>query len=269
MSEMNEPAPFSLSPDPRLVYVTSALKTTLHKVRYVVNRRQGLTAILGDYGTGKSSTMRLVYDELSGQDDTRVVLLHTPKFKSDYAFLRGICREFGLPPRRSLFDQQVELEGFVLAQFEEARNVVLMVDEGQMLDTTQLEVVRVLLNFETNDTKLIQVVLAGQLELRDKLLEKKLGALRSRLFAPSLLSALTLQETAELIDFRCQRVQVRNRFTDAGVERIYELTSGVPREVVKVAAIAWDLAQILAEPQIGAELVDGGASEARLVGAES
>jgi general secretion pathway protein A len=261
---MESDTPFSLSPDPRLLYITPTLRTALHKVRYVVDRRQGITAILGDYGLGKTTVMRRIFEEYATREDTAVILLHTPKFKSDYAFLRGICLEYGLAPRRSLLDQQRELETFVAEQFVGGRNVLLMIDEGQTLDTKQLEVLRVLLNFETNDRKLLQVILAGQLELRDRLLEDKLGALRSRIFAPTLLSPLSLLETSEMIAFRCQEFQAPNRFTDDAVEAVYEQTGGVPREILKVCAIAWELAELAGDKTVPREAIEAATSEATL-----
>jgi general secretion pathway protein A len=264
MTGMESDTPFSLSPDPRLLYITPTLRTALHKVRYVVDRRQGITAILGDYGLGKTTVMRRIFEEYATREDTAVILLHTPKFKSDYAFLRGICLEYGLAPRRSLLDQQRELETFVAEQFAAGRNVLLMIDEGQTLDTRQLEVLRVLLNFETNERKLLQVILAGQLELRDRLLEDKLGALRSRIFAPTLLSPLSLLETSEMIAFRCQEYQAPNRFTDDAVEAVYELTGGVPREILKVCAIAWELAELAGDKTVPREAIEAATSEATL-----
>jgi general secretion pathway protein A len=264
MLAMNPETPFSLSPDPRLLYVTPTLRTALHKVRYVVDRRQGITAILGDFGLGKSTVMRRIFEEYATRDDTAVILLHTPKFKSDYAFLRGVCLEYGLPPRRSLLDQQRELETFVVEQFSAGRNVLLMIDEGQSLDVKQLEVLRVLLNFETNERKLLQVVLAGQLELRDRLLEERLGALRSRIFAPTLLSPLSLLETAEMISFRCQEAQAPNRFTSDAIDAIYEQCGGVPREILKVCAMAWELAELAGDATIPREAIEAASGEATL-----
>jgi general secretion pathway protein A len=269
MTRIMDDNPFSLSPEPRLLYLTPGLRTALHKVRYVVDRRQGLTAILGDYGLGKTSLMRLVFDSYAVREDTAVVLIPSPNFKSDYAFLKGICREFGIGPRRSALDQQHALEEFVALQFAEDRNVLLMIDEGQRLDLKQLEVLRTLLNFETNERKLIQVLLAGQLELRDRLLEDKMGALRSRVFAPTLLSALSLLETIEMIAHRCQEAQIRNPFSQAAAEAVYELTAGVPRETLKTCAIAYELARLAGDETIPPEAVRAAYNESTLTKPEA
>jgi len=266
---MDDFTPFSLSPEPRLLYLTAGLRTALHKVRYVVDRRQGLTAILGDYGLGKSSLMRLIFDTYAVRDDTAVVLIPSPNFKSEYAFLKGICREFGIGPRRSALDQQHALEEFVAEAFGDGRNVLLMIDEGQRLDIKQLEVLRTLLNFETNERKLIQVILAGHLELRDRLLEDKMGALRSRVFAPTLLSALSLLETVEMIAHRCQEAQMRNPFTQDAIEAVYSLTAGIPREVLKTCAIAHELTRLAGDELVSPDAVRAAYSEATLAKAEA
>jgi general secretion pathway protein A len=260
---MNE-APFSLSPDPRYLYLTPALRTALHKLRYVVDRRQGLSAVLGDYGLGKSSLMRKVYEEYLARQDSVVAFIHTPTYKSDYAFLKGICAEFGLPNRRSLPDQQGELQAFCIEQFAEGRNVLLLIDDGQKLDGRMLEVVRTLTNFETSDRKLIQTILAGQLELHDRLLEEKQGALRSRIAFPTHLSALTLLETSEMLAFRCQEAQIPNPFPPDTVERIYRSSNGVPREALKTAAMAYELMQLAGDAVIPPEAIDLAAKESRL-----
>jgi type II secretory pathway predicted ATPase ExeA len=107
-------------------------------------------------------------------------------------------------------DQENELRAFLIQQFAEDRVCVVFVDEAQRLPGRQLELVRTLLNFETDDTKLIQIVLSGQLELRVKLMDASKKALRSRIFAPSLLAALTLQETRDMVAFRCTQARLTN-----------------------------------------------------------
>jgi general secretion pathway protein A len=127
-----------------------------------------------------------------------------------------------------------------------------------------LELVRVLLNFETEDTKLIQIVLSGQLELRTKLMDESKKAIRSRIFAPSMLAPLSLVETREMIAFRCEQAQVSNPFSEASIDAIYANTGGVPREVLKVCAIAWDMAQMAEMSKVPPDLIEAAVSEAVL-----
>ena len=256
--------PFSISPNPSLLYLTPSLKSTIHKVRYVIENRQGLTAILGDIGLGKSSCMRYLLGQYVGREDVVTALIPSPNFPSDFAFLKSLCGDFGLRPRRSMVDQEQELRGFLVNLYSEDKTAVVFIDEAQRLTGKMLELVRVLLNFETEETKLIQIVLSGQLELRTKLMDPTKKAIRSRIFAPSLLAPLSLAETREMVAFRCEQAQVSNPFTDAALDAIYATTGGVPREVLKVCAIAWDMAQMADMTKVPPDLIEAAVSEAVL-----
>src|SRR5919112_830373 len=235
--------PFSISPNPFLLYLTPALQVTLEKVRFVVDSRQGLTAILGDVGLGKSTVIRYLFNEYDAREDVAATLIPSPNFPSEFAFLKKICADFELPARRSMADQENTLRTFLLEKYSEDKVCVVFIDEAQRLPGRQLELVRTLLNFETDETKLIQVVLSGQLELRAKLMDPSKKAIRSRIFAPSHLAPLSLTETGEMVNFRCELAGIPNPFNNGAVETLYTLTGGVPREVLKVAAIAWRFSQ--------------------------
>jgi general secretion pathway protein A len=258
------PSPFKPVLDPKYLYLTPTLKTAWHKIQYVVERRAGLTAILGDIGLGKSSMLRYVLREYAGREDCRVAIIPTPSFKSDYAFLRGIAKEFGLPPRRSMIDQQEKLFDFVLEEESAGRNVILLIDEGQRLDAKMLELLRVLANFETEEAKCIQIVLAGQLELRDRLLDKKNRALKSRIFAPTLMSALSPEETRDMIAFRCDLAETPNPFTPEAVDVLFEISEGVPREIVLTCDLAWEMARLSDETTIDVATMRDASEEAVL-----
>lgn len=256
--------PFSINPDPSLLYLTPGLKSALHKTKFVIDKRQGLTAILGDVGLGKSTVLRYLFNEYTRRENAVVALIHTPNFKSEFAFMKAICGDFGLSIRRSMQQQENELNEFLIEQYKNNQLVALFIDETQKLPGNQLELIRTLLNFETGKVKLIQVVMAAQLELREKLKDKSKKAIRSRIFAPSLLAPLTLLETSEMIAFRCEQAQILNPFPPATVEAIYTATGGVPREILKVCSIAWDLAQSMGETHVPPEAVDASFNEAIL-----
>lgn len=263
-TEIKAPPPFSINPDPSLLYLTPGLKSALHKTKFVIENRQGLTAILGDVGLGKSTVLRYLFNQYRQREDSIVALIHTPNFKSEFAFLKAISGDFGLPIRRSMQQQENELNGFLVEQYREDRLVTLFIDETQKLPGNQLELIRTLLNFETGKVKLIQIVMAAQLELRDKLRDPSKKAIRSRIFAPSLLAPLSLLETSEMLAFRCEQAQMPNPFPQETVKAIYTVAGGVPREVLKVASIAWDLAQQMGETRVPPEAIDPSFSEAVL-----
>jgi general secretion pathway protein A len=261
---MTTNTPFSISPNPVSLYLTPGIKSVLHKVRYTVDKRQGLTCILGDVGMGKSSVLRLLYSDYAAREDTIASLIPSPSYSSDFAFLKGICGDFGLPPKRSLYDQEQEMRAYLVERFKEKKNCVVFIDEAQKLNSKMLELVRAMLNFETNQHKLIQLVLAGQLELKERLLQEKSKALRSRIFAPSVLDPLSLGETRAMIAFRCDLGEIQNPFPDAVVEQIYTLTGGIPREILKVCAVAYELAQLKGQRQVSADTLEEAAGEAVL-----
>jgi type II secretory pathway predicted ATPase ExeA len=138
------------------------------------------------------------------------------------------------------------------------------VDEAQRLKGPHLELIRTLLNFETNKYKLIQVVLAAQLELRAKLMDQSKKALRSRIFLPSLLDPLSLPEMREMISFRCEKAGIENPFTNETTEIVYNRTGGVPREVLKVCGFAYILSLQAGERKVPAEAVELAATEASM-----
>jgi general secretion pathway protein A len=234
--------PFSISPNPLLLYLTPALNITMEKVRFVLDSRQGLTAILGDVGLGKSTVVRYLFNEYDSRTDVAATMIASPNFPSPFAFLKKICADFDVPAKRSLSAQEESLKGFLIELYRDDKLCVIFVDEAQRLPGPQLELVRTLLNFETDDTKLIQVVLSGQLELRQKLMDPTKKAIRSRIFAPSHLAALSLSETEDMLNFRCARAEVPIPFTRESYEAIYTLSGGVPRDILKVAAVAYRFA---------------------------
>lgn len=261
--------PFSISPNPNNLYFTPALEAVLFRVRFTVEQRQGLTVILGDVGLGKSSLVRYLHVEFDASDDTISILIPTPDFKSDYAMMSAICDACGLPPRRSIQAHQRELEGWLGEQYVNDWNVVLFIDEAQKLKPSMLESVRALLNYETNEEKLMQIVLAGQLELRDKLLAPNMKPLYSRMMAPSLLSPLTLDELAAMIAHRCERYKVANPFPPETVEMLFKLTGGIPREALRLCAIAYEFSKLARSKEVSTDLLSDAHAELQLRDADA
>jgi type II secretory pathway predicted ATPase ExeA len=122
---MRKQTPFSISPNPLALYLTDALEAALFKIRYTVDYRQGLTAILGDVGIGKSSLVRYAHAELDAREDVTTIVIPTPNFKTEYAFIQAIAGAVGLPSRRSVQQHQRELEAYLGEQFLADRAVVL------------------------------------------------------------------------------------------------------------------------------------------------
>jgi type II secretory pathway predicted ATPase ExeA len=235
--------PLLASPLPEFFYVTDSLNATLQKIEYVVENRQGLTVVYGDVGTGKSSLMQTLFDQYQARDEMTPIFIPTPKYSTDVALLRAICAEMGLPRRRSMLDQEHELRAYLVAEFEAGRNVVLLIDEAQIIPGRVLELIRLLLNLDTRRGKLMQIVLAGQIELRDRLRDPSKKALRSRIFITSTLDPLTLEETKGMIEFRFKIAGRPNPFPDDVIEDVWTKAKGIPREIVKRCAMAAKLSR--------------------------
>ena len=229
---------FSISPNPRYFYITPSVGAALEKTRYVIRSRQGLTTIIGDVGLGKTSLLRLLYNEYSDTPSYTAALMVNPNQTSETAFLKAICHEFEVPTRRSQRETEYELRSFLIEEAKAGRTVVLFVDEAQQLRGPMFEQIRQILNFETDDMKLINIVLAGQVELRQKLADRSKRALVSRIAVSSTLDAMTLDETAAMIAFRCQIAGVANSFSTDACEAVYRWSKGVPREAIKLCAMS-------------------------------
>lgn len=229
---LQEP-PFSLSPDPRYFYLSSQHRTTLSKTNYTVAQQQGLAVIFGDIGTGKTTIARRLYQQYSDRPDYRVAYIPTPHYRSAFQFLKAVCAEYGLPPKASRPAQMGTFQSFLVQSLEQARNVVLIVDEAQLLAGSQFELIRQLLNFELNDRKLLQIVILGQNQLRYKLDQKP--ELESRAAALSTLDPLDFPDTRGMVEFRLMVAGRREPlFTDRGMGAVFEYSRGVPRRVCRL-----------------------------------
>jgi general secretion pathway protein A len=222
--------PFSLSPDPRFFFLSTQHKTALAKITYTAEQRQGLSVVYGDVGVGKTTIARRIYQMYNDNSAFVAAYLPMPIFPSEFQFLKAICSEFGLPPKRSKYAQIELFNAYLIDVWRQGKNGVLIIDEAQALVGRQFELIRQLLNFESNTQKLIQIILIGQNELRNKLRLKK--PLRSRIATRSTIEPLDLNDTRNMINFR---VMVAGRttplFTDEAIQAIYDNSRGMPRDI--------------------------------------
>jgi len=244
--------PFSVSPSPRFFFLSNHHMGILAKIYYVVNHRQGLAVIYGDPGVGKTTVSRVILDNLA--EKNHCIYITNPFWTSEMHMVKSICSEFGIAPRISLFAQMAELQACLIKMYQEGKSPVLLIDEAQFMRGRQFEVLRHFSNFETDDVKLLQIILCGQLELRNKLRMKK--ALMSRIIVTATLEALPLDETIEMILFRLQVARGNGDiFTVEALERVYELSMGIPRDAIKLCGLALELAHLNRQKQITADLI--------------
>src|SRR6266581_1887550 len=149
--------PFSTVPSPRYFFLTSTHATALEKTAYVVGAQKGLAAVFGNTGTGKSSLARLLHQKFLDEEFVSV-LLTNPSYPTPNSLLRTIAQEFGTPRTDKSFKGMLDVfKAFLLEQaMEQGKTVVLIIDEAQTMGFPQLELLRQLMNVETNQTKLLQ-----------------------------------------------------------------------------------------------------------------
>ena len=157
--------PFSISPDPRFIYLTAQHQEALAKVQYAISQRMGVSAIYGDIGAGKTSLARRLWVLYADNPNYNFAMIVHPNFPSTFQFVKEIRREFGLDkPPRSLSDALDEFQDFLLTEHSKGKTNILVIDEAQNLKPSNYETLRQLLNFETNTQKLLQIALFGQNE---------------------------------------------------------------------------------------------------------
>src|SRR5207248_533152 len=197
--------PFSTVPNPRYVFLTEVHSTALEKTSYVVGAKKGLAAVFGDTGTGKSSLARLLHQKFVDFGFVSV-LLTNPNYPTPNSLLRTIAQEFGTPRTDKSFKGMLDIfKAFLLEHaMEEQKTIVLIIDEAQTMGFPQLELLRQLINVETNEAKLLQVVLFAQDELRAKLANARARNLKSRIVLGSTLERLTPDEIRDMVNFRWQ-----------------------------------------------------------------
>jgi len=228
--------PFSTSPDPEFFYLSRTHETALTNILIELRLKRGLSVILGDIGTGKTSLSRKLIQELKEREDFIFHMILEPSFENEGLFLNYLLQNFEIPqsnPEASLIDLRASLEEFLFQKgVTENKTVCLIIDEAQKLNEVSLEVMRVLLNYETNEYKLLQIVLLGQLELHAKIVN--MLNFFDRISFKYTLNPLNFDETKEMIEFRIRQAGYKanmHLFLDEAIREIYQYTRGYPRQI--------------------------------------
>jgi len=224
-------APFSITPNPRFLYYSAKHREALNHMLYGIRERKGFVQITGEVGAGKSTLCRALLGQLGNNYSTALIL--NPVLDADQ-MMRAIATEFGLDVRGlDRLEILEEINLFLLRQVEENREAVLLIDEAQDLTNDLLEQVRLLSNLETDDRKLLQIVLMGQPELRDRLNNPALRQLRQRITVRYHLSPLKRGEIGDYVHHRLAVSGSKGRphFTRPALWRVYCYSQGIPRLV--------------------------------------
>jgi general secretion pathway protein A len=254
--------PFTITPDPRYLYLGARHSEALAHLLYGVTESGGFIQLTGEVGTGKTMLVRSLLEQLP--DTVDVALVFNPGMHL-HEFLRAICRELGVSgaANQSAAEMTDTLNRYLLDAHARGRRVVLIIDEAQGLPGELLEQVRLLTNLETGRHKLMQIILVGQPELREVLARRSLRQLAQRVTGRYHLMPLDLAETRAYIDHRLEVAGAGGPiFNPAATRKIHKLAGGIPRLINILADRALTGAYARQRRQCGSRLVARAAAEA-------
>jgi general secretion pathway protein A len=224
--------PFRPTPDPKYLYLSGAHQEALDHLVYGIAERKGFVMITGGVGTGKTTLLRALLNDLD--EKTCTALLLNPFLSEDDLF-PTLCDEFAIPhpkepSRKNYLDA---INSFLLENFAQGKNAVLLIDEAQNLSREVLEQVRILSNLETESEKLLQIVLVGQEELKQVLGHNAMRQLNERIVVRYELTPLDREDVAAYIAHRMSRAgnQGRTPFTNGALNAVYQASGGNPRRI--------------------------------------
>jgi general secretion pathway protein A len=232
--------PFSLTPDPRFLYRSESHDVALQQVWQAIRRKEGFIVLTGDIGTGKTTICRTILEQFDPATFTALIL---NPFLSVEELLREVLLSYGVASRETLRSGRLAsaskhelvrtLHDFLLSLVPLHGSAVLIIDEAQHLSAEVLEEIRILSNLETNEQKLLQILLVGQLNLLDVLHDAKLRQLDQRISIRCLLKPLNREEVEAYITHRLwvARGSTAVTFAPAAVDLVHRLSGGVPRMI--------------------------------------
>jgi general secretion pathway protein A len=256
-----ETEPFSTSPDPNFFYLSQSHNTALKRLEINLRLRRGLSLILGDIGTGKTTLSRTLLQTFQNEDDFIFHIILDPGFESPCEFLLNLAKIFDLP---SQFKTVSEFKGALKKYLfqtgvEENKTVVLIIDEGQKISGENLEVLRTLLNYETNEYKLIQLVIMAQIEFIP--IVTKIRNFMDRVALKYTINPLDEDEIKEMVEFRLKQAGYNKHpfklFTDGALKLIYEQTQGYPRRIAMLCHEALKAIVMKDKAMVDEEIIRG------------
>jgi general secretion pathway protein A len=225
--------PFSITPDPRYWFVAARHREALEHLLYGIRQRRGFIMLTGEVGAGKTTLCRVLLDNLPAGVHTALIL--NPVL-SETQLVRAALAEFGVTTKQVDRLRGLELlNRFLLETNSAGQDAVLIIDEAQDMPDKTLEMARLLSNLETETQKLLQIVLVGQPELRDKIRKPRFRQLSQRITVRYHLETLTYDETAEYLNHRLKTASARSdvaetvSFDPAAIREIYGFSGGTPR----------------------------------------
>ncbi len=252
---LNEP-PFTLTPDPRFLYMSRAHEDALMMLHYAITRNKGAAMLCGEIGLGKTTISRKLLEMLDPVQ-YRIVLIVNP-ILTPTQMLQEILTQLDIDcasRNRQVLVQRLHLA--LVENYDRGRRVVLMIDEAHLIrSANSFEELRLLLNCQMNDQFLISLILLGQTELIPKI--KKVPALEQRLAVRHQIKPLDILETGELILHRLRVAGYTGEhspFTPEAIHHVHKLSGGAPRVVIQLADNAMLMAMARGEKSVDGFLI--------------
>ena len=244
--------PFGKTPDPAFLYPSRQHAEALARLEYAVEERD-FALLTGEIGCGKTTLSRALVDRLG---ETHEVVLFINPILSPTQLLRAISQKVGVPPAVSRNECLERLNAYLFQLFEADRSLVLMIDEAQLIPgKATFDTIRLLTNYQLDDTNLLSVVVVGQPEVQRRLKHPAYAALRQRIGITYHLSGLSLEETEAYLQFRLERAgAAATLFNGNSVEIIHQHSRGVPRLINNIANTCLISAFEREEPKVSAAI---------------
>ena len=248
--------PFEITPDPAFLFPTRKHNDALAALYYAIRQRKGFVVLTGEVGTGKTLLIRCLLDYFKCNEIAYAYVFDS--CLSPLEFLQFIAADFGMESSGKNKSELLHALGrYLISRHQQGLTTVLVVDEAHLLSPDVLEEIRLLTNLETSQEKLLQIVLAGQPQLADKLSRPSLGQLRQRISVLSSLAPLPYAETERYMEHRLRVAGYRSGtpFTAAAKRLIADISDGIPRNINNLCFGALSLGYALQQRTIDADVI--------------
>lgn len=253
--------PFTIAPNPDFLYAHGQYQEALAALEFGMLHRGGFVLLTGEVGTGKTTLCKHLLKRIP--DNTEVALILHPQLDR-IELLQGICKEFGIGFDALKNESQLieAITEFLLDVYSSGGYSVLIIDEAQHLDTSVLELIRLLTNLETHQDKLLQIILLGQPELQQRLNQYNLRQLNQRFTARYHLKPLSLNQVKDYVVHRLAVAGTdRSLFSTTGLMALYKFSKGIPRLINLIADRALMGAYALDRASVGPLMIQKAAQE--------
>jgi general secretion pathway protein A len=224
--------PFPVVPDAHNYFTTEKMHVAISDILHCIDARKGFILISGEVGLGKTTLSRLLLLKLAIKKINTSLVLNT--FLQSSSLLKAINNDFNIRIESDAIEDQLDaLNNFLLEQYAQNRNCVIVIDDAQQLNFKSLELIRQISNLETNKNKLVQIILVAQGEIINTLNKNKLRQLKSRIALNITMEAFTLKELQQYIDFRLARAGSSGQISleKSAFKKLHKLTQGLPRQI--------------------------------------